>query len=232
MSPPNRPKMSWNRPITSYAKVQTWVGRLIRNRAFQLRKDRIRNLRYLDIGCGRNAHKNFINIDYLWHPEVDLCWDIKRGIPLSTGSMDGIFTEHCLEHFDLPVAFGILKECYRILAPGGVLRIAVPDAELYLNLYYQRNRGDTSVRFPFEGDESFEAMFSPLLSVNRVYYQDRDSPFGHRCMFDFQLLELLLLRLGFKSVYKTNFREGSDPTLLIDSELRRCESLYLEAKRA
>jgi SAM-dependent methyltransferase len=232
MSPPRPPKISWNRALTSYAKIQTCVGHLIRNRAFQLGKSRIRGLRYLDIGCGRNAHKNFINIDYLWHPEVDLCWDIKRGIPLPTGSMDGIFTEHCLEHFDLPVAFGILKECYRILAPGGVLRIVVPDGELYLNLYYQRNRGDTSVRFPFEDDESFEAMFSPILSVNRVYYQDRDSPYGHRCMFDFRLLELLLLRLGFKSVYKTNFGEGSDPTLLIDSESRRCESLYLEAERA
>jgi predicted SAM-dependent methyltransferase len=231
MSPPHRSKISWNRSLTSYAKIQNWVGNLVRNRAFQLRKDRIRNLRYLDVGCGQNVHEEFINVDYLWHPGVDVCWDIGHSIPFRSASMKGIFTEHCLEHFSLPVAFEILKECRRLLDQGGVLRIVVPDIELYLDLYHRQNRGDGSALFPFQKSESFNDMFSPILSVNRVFYQDRDSPFGHRCMYDFQLLKLLLGRLGFDSVRKVTFREGRDPTLLIDSESRQSESLYVEADR-
>src|SRR6266404_1859216 len=192
---PGRLKFSWNRPITSYAKVQHWVGDVIRNRAFQLHKDHIRNLRYLDVGCGQNVHEEFINVDYLWHPGVDVCWDIGHSIPFRSASMKGIFTEHCLEHFSLPVAFGILKECRRLLGQSGVLRIIVPDAELYLELYHRHNSGDGNALFPFQKSESFEDMFSSILSVNRVFYQDRNSLFGHRCMYDFQLLKLLLSRL-------------------------------------
>jgi predicted SAM-dependent methyltransferase len=225
------PKISWSRPLTSYAKVQHCVGHLVRNRTFQLRKERIRNLRYVDIGCGRNVHKDFINIDYLWHPEVDVCWDVKQGIPFPKSSMKGVFVEHCLEHFSLPVAFAVLKECWRVLAPGGLLRIIVPDAELYLELYHKQRHGDENALFPFQESESFNDMFSPIMSVNRVFYQDRDSPSGHRFMYDFQLLKLLLHRLGFASARKVNFREGRDPILLIDSESRRSESLYVEAEK-
>jgi len=50
-------------------------------------------------------------------------------------------------------------------------------------------------------------------------------------MYDFQLLKLLLDRLGFESARKVNFREGRDPILLIDSESCRSESLYVEAEK-
>ena len=135
-------KVSWHRPIASYAKVETLIGGLIRGRSSQLRRKRIRNLQYLDIGCGRNVHEKFINLDYLWHARVDVCWDVKQGIPFPKSSMKGIFVEHCLEHFSLPVAFALLNECLRVLAPGGRLRIIVPDAELYLERYHRQRRGD------------------------------------------------------------------------------------------
>jgi len=94
--------------------------------------------------------------------------------------MKGVFIEHCLEHFSLPAAFAVLKECWRVLAPGGLLRIIVPDAELYVELYYRQRRGDEERVVPFQESESFNDMFSPIMSVNRVFYQDRDSPSGHR----------------------------------------------------
>jgi predicted SAM-dependent methyltransferase len=224
-------KVSWRRPIASYAKVETLIGGLIRGRPSQLRKKRIRNLQYLDIGCGRNVHEEFINLDYLWHARVDVCWDVKQGIPFPENSMKGVFVEHCLEHFSLPVAFTVLKECWRVLTPGGLLRIIVPDAELYLELYHRQRRGDENALFPFQESESFNEMFSPIMSVNRVFYQDRDSPSGHRFMYDFQLLKLLLDSVGFEPARKVKFREGRDPILLIDSESRRSESLYVEAEK-
>ena len=217
------------RSISSFAKVQTLVGNLIRNRTFQLRKSRPCSLEYLDIGCGRNSHAEFINLDYLWHPRVDVCWDITCGFPFRTHSMKGIFSEHCLEHFSLRVGFRILQECRRLLRPEGILRIVVPDAELYLSLYHRQNEGDTTASFPFQSSEAFDGVYSPLLSVKRVFYQDRDSLFGHRCMYDFSLLASLLRRIGFDSVQRTSFGQGRNPSLLIDSESRRSESLYVEA---
>jgi hypothetical protein len=83
----------------SYAKVQWMISALIRNRrAFA-------NLKqpgtYLDIGCGPNTHTGFCNLDYAWHPGIDVCWDITRRLPFSDRYVGGVFTEHCLEHFAL-----------------------------------------------------------------------------------------------------------------------------------
>ena len=217
------------RPIESYAKVQHLVGKMVRGRRFQLRRRRIRKLVYVDLGCGLNTHEDFINMDFLWHSKVDVCWDISRGLPFSNASMKGIFTEHCLEHFSLPMAVSILKECRRLLAPGGILRIVVPDGEAYLRTYCRQLQGDDSVRFPFQESESLGGVYSPILSVNRVFYQDRDSLNGHRFIFDFDILQRLLRRCGFNSVSRVQFRQGSDSTLLIDTAARAPESLYVEA---
>ena len=92
-------RFSFDRPLASYTKVQSVYGHAIWNRRFQLQSPRVRSLRYLDLGCGPNIHQEFINIDYLWRPGIDLCWDVTRGIPLGEASMHGVFTEHALEHF-------------------------------------------------------------------------------------------------------------------------------------
>lgn len=219
----------FRRSLTSYSKVQKWMGPLVRNRQFQLRRKRVRELCYLDIGCGPNCHEKLVNMDFLWHPKIDLCWDVCRGLPFREGALRGVFTEHCLEHFDLPVVEGILRECRRVLAPGGILRIVVPDAELYLRTYGRQLDGHRTSQFPFQERESLDGDFAAMLSVNRVFYQDRESATGHRVMFDFQLLDLLLRRAGFGSSERVRFGEGRDPELLVDSEVRQVESLYVEA---
>ena len=221
--------VSLRRPLTSYAMVQAWIGAAIRNRQFQLRRPRVRTAKYLDIGCGPNTHDHFINLDFLWHPQVDVCWDIRRGLPFANGSLQGVFTEHCLEHFSLPPAVDLLREIRRVLAPGGTVRIVVPDGELYLRTYLSLLAGDTSRPFPYQDAEKKNALWTPILSVNRIFYQDRDSPFGHRTIYDFQLLATLLRHCGFENVRRRTFGEGNDPQLLIDTPSRRCESLYVEA---
>ena len=217
------------RALHSYAKVQAVIARGIRNRRFQLRRARIQGLRYLDLGCGPNTNAAFINLDYLWHPKVDLCWDVARGLPFADGSLLGVFSEHCLEHFSRPEAKRLLCEIRRILAPGGRLRLVVPDAELYLRTYVQQLAGDRSVRFPYQEAEAVDPDWTPAMSVNRVYYQDRDSPFGHRTMFDFQMLRTLLRGCGFTDAERRAFGRGDDPVLLIDTPSRQVESLYVEA---
>ena len=61
--------------------------------------------------------------------------------------------------------------------------------------------------------------------------KDRSSSAGHRCMYDFELLALLLGKAGFQSVIRAGFREGADPALLVDTASRAIELLYVEAIR-
>lgn len=221
--------VSTRRSITSYAKVQAWVGRLIRNRGFQLNRPRVRLLKYLDVGCGPNANSGLINLDFLWHPGVDVCWDIRRGLPFADASMQGVFSEHCLEHFSRPPALALLREIRRVLAPGGTVRIIVPDGGLYLDTYARQLAGDSKVRFPYQDSEERAENWTPMMSVNRIFYQDRESPFGHCFIYDFPTLAKSLEQCGFTDARLCAFREGRDPALLVDTESRRCESLYVEA---
>lgn len=212
-----------DRGVGSYAAVRDLVSPLIRNKAFQLDSRRIRGLRYLDIGTGPNTHEDFVNVDFQWTPAIDLCWDITRGLPFPDGAMDGIFSEHCLEHLPQAKGLELLKECRRVLSTQGTLRVVVPDAGLYLARYADPSSG----AFPYGATAG--GITSPLIAVNAAFYQDRESSFGHVWMYDFDLLEKTLKAAGFETVVLADFRSGRDPKLLVDSEHRRCESLYVEA---
>lgn len=89
----------------------------------------------INLGCGENTMQGWINIDYQWNPKLEICWDITRVLPIPSNAFSGVFSEHCLEHFSRDQALQILNETFRILSPGGVVRIAVPDVETYIDAY-------------------------------------------------------------------------------------------------
>ena len=89
------------RPLSSYVKVQRLLGNLLRNRAFQANSAKLNGREYLDLGCGPCPKPGFVNLDYRWRPGVDVVWDILRPLPFPSDRFAGVFTEHCLEHFDL-----------------------------------------------------------------------------------------------------------------------------------
>lgn len=217
-------KISLHRPIYDYAKVRTLYGNLVRGKK-ELQKKRFESKLYLDIGCGPKLHDNFINLDYDWRPNIDLCWDITKGIPIKDSSLLGVYTEHCLEHISYTDVCEVLGEMQRILKPGGTLRIIVPDAELYLDLYIKGKSGE-KVKFPY-GTPAYPSMTNqttPMMEINQVFRGH-----GHQFAYDYLTLEAMLQKAGFVNIQKETFRCGRDRTLLIDSEERACESLYVEA---
>jgi predicted SAM-dependent methyltransferase len=219
----SKARFSFDRSIWSYSKVQALIGRLVRNKNLQLGALRHSGKSLLNVGCGPNINPDFINLDYYWRPGIDLCWDITRGFPLADGVVSGIFTEHCLEHISFDQCKGVLREFYRMLKPAGRVRIVVPDAELYLKLYLRSTAGER-VLFPYVSDADYAAGYCPIMAVNRVF---RD--YGHQYAYDFDCLSRILQGAGFTGVTRRCFMEGADDRLLLDTEYRKIESLYVEA---
>jgi predicted SAM-dependent methyltransferase len=214
----------FRRPISSYSKVQSVIGSFIRNKAALVSGKS--NGSYLDLGCGPNISPDFCNLDYGWRPGVDICWDVTRGLPIQDSQVRGIFTEHMLEHIAFFDALALLAECYRILRAGGILRLVVPDGELYFNEYAKRLAGGTP-DMPYAKDDADDYPFvTPIISINRIFRAH-----GHQFIWDFETLRVALVRAGFIDIQKRAFGEGSNSKLLRDTPSRQLESLYVEASK-
>ncbi|MGI9474228.1 MAG: class I SAM-dependent methyltransferase [Rubripirellula sp.] len=85
--------------------------------------------RLLNVGCGRCYHQDWTNIDLVAHGPGVRQYDLRRGLPYEHGSFDAVYHSHVLEHLTPDDARTMLSECRRVIRPGGVIRLAVPDLE-------------------------------------------------------------------------------------------------------
>lgn len=220
--------------VLSRGRVRRLISALIRNRSLQLARGEYRNRRYLNLGCGGNTPPEFINLDYEWRPGVDICWDLRRGIPLEADSFEGITTEHTLEHFTWSDAINtFLPECFRVLRSGGAIRIVVPCAEKAVDAYLDaKARGLTEIAFRAPRNGADRIPMTPMLTLNNTFRRIFEPlEVGHKFVYDFQTLEYFLHLVGFVDVTRETFMHGRDPVLLIDTEKRAPESLYVEATK-
>jgi len=90
----------------------------------------------LHLGCGKRFIPGYVHIDAIDYSHVDHVAQIDNLSFLADDSAQVIYTCHVLEHFKRRDTVRVLREWYRVLAPGGVLRTSVPDfaklAEVYL----------------------------------------------------------------------------------------------------
>jgi SAM-dependent methyltransferase len=169
----------------------------------------------LHLGCGGEHKAGWINIDLLGDP-VDVAWNLARPLPFGSDSVAAIFHEHLLEHLPLAAGDQFLRECYRVLRPGGILRIGVPDAGRLIRSY----AGDRSYL-----EELHPGRPTALLAVQELFYWHR-----HCAMFDVETLSLLVKAAGFPDPRQRAFGDtGLDRAP--DTQRRRAGTLYMEARK-
>jgi predicted SAM-dependent methyltransferase len=102
--------------------------------------------RCLNLGCGRRYHSAWTNLDLESNDPQVISHDITLGIPFEASSFNAVYHSHVLEHLNPDEGKQLIQECYRVLSPGGVLRVVVPDLEriarLYLETHQQAWAGD------------------------------------------------------------------------------------------
>lgn len=156
----------------------------------------------------------------------------KRAIPIGDEALHGIFTEHCLEHITYSECVSVFRDFFRLLAPGGVVRVIVPDGGKYVELYSRAIKGEDVV-FPYVGaagkkdlEIDSEIQFTPMMAVNRIFRS-----YGHQFAYDADTLMSMLGHVGFVKARRVQFGEGANPNLIIDSSYREPQSLYIEAQK-
>jgi ubiquinone/menaquinone biosynthesis C-methylase UbiE len=98
----------------------------------------------VNIGCGRRYHRDWINLDTVAMGPGVIPYDVTRGIPLPDATGDFLYLGSTLEHFRRSDTHRFLRECHRVLRPGAVIRVTVPDLEAICRLYLQKLESATS----------------------------------------------------------------------------------------
>jgi predicted SAM-dependent methyltransferase len=89
----------------------------------------------LHLGCGDNTLPGWFNTDLQAKAEGVFRLDATKPFPFPSNSFEEIFTEHMIEHIPYTDALAMLRECYRVLQPGGKLRVSTPDLNFLIALY-------------------------------------------------------------------------------------------------
>src|ERR1041385_5970668 len=92
-------------------------------------------MKMLNLGCGDRYHAGWVNVDFVSNDKNVLAHNLLKGIPFGNNSFDAVYHAHVLEHFTPEDGKKLLEECFRVLKPGGILRIGVPDLETIVREY-------------------------------------------------------------------------------------------------
>lgn len=172
----------------------------------------------LHLGCGPNHKAGWLNVDL--GGAADLQLDLREPLPFPDRCFNLLYNEHFLEHVNYPVMAGkFLRECLRVLRPGGVIRIGVPDTEWPLFEYAGlRNEGYFNL-----AKQSWHPQWckTDMEHINYHFRQDGE----HRFAYDFVTLEHALQSAGFANVTRVEFNAA------LDSESRKTGTLYVTATR-
>ena len=96
---------------------------------------KIKKPKMLNLGCGGRYHKDWINIDFNSSGPDVIKHNLCLGIPSPNEDFDVVYHSDILEHFPKSYAPEFLKECWRVLKPGGIIRVVQPDLEQIVRLY-------------------------------------------------------------------------------------------------
>lgn len=145
--------------------------------------------RKLHLGCGRKHIPGFFHVDAYKHPNVDFQGPVEKLDFVPDGSIDLIYAAHVLEHFGRHEVDAVLTEWHRVLKPGGVLRLSVPDYVACAKLLID-GRLDRGI------DEILGLMVGG----------QRDAHDYHKMIFDEPSLEGRLRKAGFSSMRHWDWR--------------------------
>jgi predicted SAM-dependent methyltransferase len=208
---------------------------LVNNLAFMLTSHRkitlSSDINKINLGCGNTVAPNWINVDgspaillnkfpkfllryILPYDRMEVLkgnkfihFNLQNDLPFKNNSADYIYMSHVLEHLYKNDGEHLLQEIFRVLKPGGIVRIGVPDLDLEL----------------LKPPEEIVSSFLP---------QSREPYFSyHRYMYNFSMLRCLLETLNFQNISKKEFQVGEVPDIeTLDN--RPDETLYVEAQKS
>lgn len=133
--------------------------------------------------------------------------NIVEGLPVANGSADAVYCSHVLEHLarnDVDIA---LANTFKMLKPGGVFRLVVPDLTWRMKAFSDAQAsGDADAADTFFNSCYMGQKALPTGVMGRVRYVMGNS--AHRWMYDYAAMAKLLEQAGFTAIRRAKFGDS------------------------
>ncbi len=195
------------------------------------------DVRKLQLGAAENVRPGWLNTDLhgYGHGDELVYLDVRKHFPLPDASFDFISSEHMIEHLTYAEGQQCLRECLRLLRPGGRIRVATPSLERLAALY-DPEPTDLQRRYVCWAVDTLAPEADaqlPGVVVNNFFRS-----WGHRFIYDPETLRHALTSAGFVEIEECRVGESShselaglERHLAEQPELNEYETFVLEARR-
>jgi predicted SAM-dependent methyltransferase len=165
------------------------------------------SVRKLQVGAGGNDPTGWLNTD-IEPTTKEVYLDATDRYPFPDGSFQYVFSEHMIEHVRWEAGVAMLKECYRVLAKGGKVRIVTPNLKKFAQLLL--GGADAEAKRYIVAKLRFHGW--PDTPVTEAYIFNRQvRDWGHQFLYDAVTLRKSLELAGFKQITEYRVGEKTDP---------------------
>ena len=207
----------------------------------------------LNLGCGLTAPEGWFNIDasltaklskirwlYRFLCKIfrieEISWpsnikiiNVAKGLPFKDNTVESIFCSHMLEHLSLKDSNFVILECFRVLRPGGVLRIIVPDLYQLAREYVENMEGKSGVENSHNFLHNLCILETEPGGVRGDFFRKICGHHRHLFMYDRWSLKDLLEKCGLSEIEEKKFGQSRIADIkLVENEGRHKMSVCLE----
>jgi predicted SAM-dependent methyltransferase len=191
----------------------------------------------LQIGAGANLLDGWLSTDLEPRRPGVAFLDATKPFPFKDGTFDYVYSEHMIEHIPWSDGSFMLRECMRVLKPGGAIRVATPDLNVLLDLYRGTDSPAAQRYIHWITDRFLDGVrvYKPQFVINNAFHN-----WGHQFLYDADVLTMALQEAGFSDIRQVRTGESFDPNLreleshgayIEDNEMANFETMIFEASK-
>lgn len=167
----------------------------------------------LHLGAGRKIIDGFINIDSNVFRANTMWYDMTLPLPFDGDGVEVIYCSNTMEHLYIDDVLSVMRECYRVLAAGGVFRIVVPDMEQAAKAYVKGR------------DKFFPNSMRKFASIGGRFADFLFCDGQHKYAYDYGLMNELAAKASFKDCARKSYGDTSIDKALYE-KIRPFEEEY------
>jgi len=191
-------------------------------------------VRKLQLGSGLKLLDGWLNTDCSLVFKSPCFLDVTREFPIDDAQFDFVFTEHLIEHLTFKEGQNLLRESFRVLKPGGKIRVACPDLMKVIGLYTapKTDAREQYIKHCVDSSLADIGVYGECFVINNAVRN-----WGHKFLYDEPTMRLAMERVGFKDAVRCDVCVSTDPALQkLESfgpgyEAKVYETIVMEARK-